>query len=138
MKWKITKCLKTQQPLKLEKKITHRFGNLRLLEFFDVCLTKFDNNQILLNKISHRFPLTTKLFAGWKILIAEGQKLEYFERTANNIFKRMMKIVYQNHAHIWSQLCSICVYYGLYEEIALKKVKRGWNIIITYCLLTPL
>jgi hypothetical protein len=30
--------------------------------FIEVCLTKFKNNQILLNKISHRFLMTTKLF----------------------------------------------------------------------------
>jgi len=38
-------------------------------------LTKFQNNQILLNKVSHRFLLTTKLklFTGWKILIGHIQ-----------------------------------------------------------------
>jgi len=36
---------------------------------FDVCVTKFKNNQILLNKTSHRFILATKLFSGWKSLI---------------------------------------------------------------------
>ncbi len=30
------------------------------LEFFDVCLIEFKNNQILLIKTSHRFLLTTK------------------------------------------------------------------------------
>jgi hypothetical protein len=39
------------------------------LKFFGICLTKFENYQILPNKISHRFPLTTKLFTGWKSLI---------------------------------------------------------------------
>ncbi len=34
-----------------------------------MCLTKFKNNQILLNKISHRLLSTTKLFTGWKSLI---------------------------------------------------------------------
>jgi hypothetical protein len=43
--------------------------SLEVSEFFDVCLTKFKNNQILRNKISHRFQLTTKLFTGWKSLI---------------------------------------------------------------------
>jgi hypothetical protein len=46
--------------------------NLESSEFetcFDVCLTKLKNNQILLNKIVHRFILTTKLFIGWKSLI---------------------------------------------------------------------
>ncbi len=32
-------------------------------------LTKFENYQILLNKISHRFLATTKLFSGQKNLI---------------------------------------------------------------------
>ncbi len=34
-------------------------------EFFGVCLTKLNNNKLLLNKISHRF----LLFNGWKSLI---------------------------------------------------------------------
>jgi hypothetical protein len=38
--------------------------DLESLEFFDACLTKFKNSQILPNKISHRFLLTTKLFIG--------------------------------------------------------------------------
>jgi hypothetical protein len=38
--------------------------DLKTLEFykFDVCLTKFKNNQILFNNISHRCLLTTKPF----------------------------------------------------------------------------
>jgi len=51
----------TQQPLKLEKN-KRRFGILRILENFQAGLAKFENNQILLYKISCR-PLTTmKLF----------------------------------------------------------------------------
>ncbi len=46
-----------------------RFGILRIIYFFDVCLTKFKNDQILLNKISHRFLLTAKLFPGRNIII---------------------------------------------------------------------
>ncbi len=38
-----------------------RFEILRILDIFDACLTKFKNNQILLNKIRHRFLLTNKL-----------------------------------------------------------------------------
>ncbi len=33
-------------------------------------MAKFENNQILLNKISHRFLVTTKLLIGWKIFAA--------------------------------------------------------------------
>ncbi len=45
--------------------------DLESVEFniFYVHLTKFDNYQILLNNISHRFLMTTKLFTGWKSLI---------------------------------------------------------------------
>jgi hypothetical protein len=34
------------------------------LEFFDVSLTNFENYQIVLNKISHRFLVKTELFSG--------------------------------------------------------------------------
>jgi hypothetical protein len=49
---KIPKLQKTKQPLKLEKN-KNRFEILRILEFFDLCLTKLKNNKILPNKISH-------------------------------------------------------------------------------------
>ncbi len=50
----------TQQPCMLEKKTS---TDLESLEFktFGVCLTIFKNNQILLNKISHRFLAIAKL-----------------------------------------------------------------------------
>ncbi len=35
------------------EKNNHRLRNLRILEIFGVCLTKFRNNKILLNEISH-------------------------------------------------------------------------------------
>jgi hypothetical protein len=41
-----------------------RFGIIRILEFLDVCLTELKNNQISLNKFSHRFLVPTKLFCG--------------------------------------------------------------------------
>ncbi len=34
------------------------------LKYFDACLTKVDNYQALLNKTSHRFLETIKLFSG--------------------------------------------------------------------------
>jgi hypothetical protein len=46
------------------RKNMHKFGILAILEFFDVCLTKFEKYQILLNEIWHRFLVTTKLFSG--------------------------------------------------------------------------
>ena len=38
-----------------EKKITTDFESLEFYKFLGACLTKFKNNQILLNKISHTF-----------------------------------------------------------------------------------
>ncbi len=58
---------KTQQPLKLEKareKIRPDVESLECYECFDVRLSKFKNNQILLNKIICRIIPTTKLFSG--------------------------------------------------------------------------
>jgi len=40
------------------------FESLQFLKFFDECLTKLENYQILLYKISHRFLAITKLFSG--------------------------------------------------------------------------
>ncbi len=43
----------------------HIFGIVQILEKkFDVRLTKFENYQILLNKISHRLLVTTKQLSG--------------------------------------------------------------------------
>ncbi len=41
----------------------------KFYKFCDVRLTKFENYQILLNKISHRCQATTKLFRGRKSFI---------------------------------------------------------------------
>ncbi len=40
------------------------FEILRILEIFDASWSKFESYQILLNKISHRFLVTTKLLSG--------------------------------------------------------------------------
>ncbi len=39
------------------------------LEFTGVCLTNYKNNQNLLYKIIHQFPVTAKLLTGWNITI---------------------------------------------------------------------
>ncbi len=52
--WKITIIAKSSTNIKAREKIRTEFYN-----FFHVHLTKFKNNQILLNKISHRFLLPT-------------------------------------------------------------------------------
>ncbi len=61
---KIHKIAKNSATVKLQKN-KQWFWILRIL---DVCLTKLKNNQSLLNKISHIFLLTTRLFTGLKIL----------------------------------------------------------------------
>jgi len=43
--------------------------SLEFKKFFDVCLTKFENYPILLNKISHRFLAEIRLFSGFDNLI---------------------------------------------------------------------
>jgi hypothetical protein len=45
------------------ERIRTDLDSLKLDTSFDACLTKFENYQILLNKISHRFLVTTKLFS---------------------------------------------------------------------------
>ncbi len=51
------------------EKICADLETLEFQKYSDVCLTKFENYQILLNKISHRFLLITKLFSERKSLI---------------------------------------------------------------------
>ncbi len=53
------------------EKLSTDLESTEFYTFFGVCLTTFENYQILLNKISHRFPMTTKLFTGWKSLIGQ-------------------------------------------------------------------
>ncbi len=51
---------------KAREKTQNIFG---ILIFFCICLTKFKNNQILINKISHRYLSATKLCSGQNIPI---------------------------------------------------------------------
>jgi len=56
------------------------FGIFRILENkIYACLTKFENYQILLNKISGRFLVATKLYSGWKSLIYNST-VEFFHQ----------------------------------------------------------
>ncbi len=52
-----------------QRKNEYTFYIIGLLEFFDVSLTKFKNNQILI-KMSQIFLVTTKLFTWWNIIIS--------------------------------------------------------------------
>jgi hypothetical protein len=63
------KIAKNSTNTKAREKISTDLDSLEFYKNFDVCLTKFKNNQILLNKISHIFLLTTKVFIGCKSLI---------------------------------------------------------------------
>jgi hypothetical protein len=53
-------------------KISTDLESLEFKTFLSVGLAKFENNQILLNKISRIFPVAPKLFTEWKILISAG------------------------------------------------------------------
>jgi hypothetical protein len=46
------------------EKISTDWETVEFYLFLYICLTKFENYQILLNKISHRYLATTKLFGG--------------------------------------------------------------------------
>jgi hypothetical protein len=61
---KIYKIANHSATTEAREKISTYLESLEFYKFFDVCLTKFENYQILLNKISHRFLMTTKLFIG--------------------------------------------------------------------------
>jgi hypothetical protein len=60
---KMHKIVKNQTALKLEKKkISRDLESLEIQKNFNVHLTKFKNNEILLDKVSNRNPLKIKLF----------------------------------------------------------------------------
>jgi hypothetical protein len=59
---KNNKIAKNSTTTKAREKIITDLESLEFYKFFDVCFTKVKNNQILLNKISHKFLQTTKLF----------------------------------------------------------------------------
>jgi hypothetical protein len=48
-------------------KASTKLESLKFLKLFDICLTLFWNYSSLLNKISHRILVATKLFAKWNI-----------------------------------------------------------------------
>ncbi len=60
------KIAKNSTIAKAREKISADLESLDFYQKIEVCSTKFENNQILLNRISDRFLLTTK-----KILIAK-------------------------------------------------------------------
>jgi hypothetical protein len=59
-----SKNVKNSTTTKGREKIITDLESLGFQKFFHVCLTKFKNKQILLQKISHRFLLTALLFTG--------------------------------------------------------------------------
>ncbi len=46
------------------EEISTYLETLNFYKFLDTCLTKFENYQNLLNKISHKFLVATKLLSG--------------------------------------------------------------------------
>jgi hypothetical protein len=59
------------------EKISAYLESLEFTKFFDVSLVKSENNQILRNKISHRFLIATKVYTEWKILIVTSTLANY-------------------------------------------------------------
>ncbi len=55
--------------IKVREKISTDLESLHFKENSDMCLTRFITNQIVLNKISHQFLDTTKIFNKWNIPI---------------------------------------------------------------------
>jgi hypothetical protein len=70
-------------------KLSTDLESFEFQKFLDVCFTKLENSQILLNKISHRFLVTTKLFSGWKSLFA----VIFFR--LNSIKKLFTAVIYE-------------------------------------------
>jgi hypothetical protein len=58
------KIAKNSATTKAGAKISTDLESSEFQKIFDECLTKFKHKQILRNKISHRFLLTSKLFTG--------------------------------------------------------------------------
>ncbi len=58
------KIAKKSTNTKARERISTFWNPYNFSNFFGVCLTKFLMNKFLLNKISHRFLLTTMLFTG--------------------------------------------------------------------------
>jgi hypothetical protein len=56
--------IEKSQNCEAREKISTYLESLEFYKNFDACLTKFVNYQILLNKINHIFPVTTKVFSG--------------------------------------------------------------------------
>ncbi len=67
--WKIADNSATTEA---REKISTFLESIEFQKLFDVCLTKFENCQILLNQFSHWCLVTTKLFSVWKSLIANS------------------------------------------------------------------
>ncbi len=71
------KIVNNSTTTKARDKNKHRFAILRTLDILlKFHLTKFKNDQILLNKISRIIFVITQLFIGWKTYIVAGLSME--------------------------------------------------------------
>ncbi len=93
---KIYKIANNPATTEAREKISTYLESLEFYKHFDLWLTKFENYQILLNKISHRFLMTTKLFIGWKSLIKNWKVLIFWNSGA----KCKKSIVVQNKPNL--------------------------------------
>jgi hypothetical protein len=58
-----TKVANNSTTAEAREKIGTDLESFKFYKFSDACLTEFENYQILLNKMSHRFQVTNKLFS---------------------------------------------------------------------------
>jgi hypothetical protein len=62
---------------KASEKVSTDFESIKFWKFFDA----LKNNKNLLNKISHRFLMKTKLLTGWKSLIGRTLDTQLYDST---------------------------------------------------------
>ncbi len=72
----------------------------KFYKFVDVGVAKFENNPILLNKINHRFLVTTRLFMERKILMSkrvekQKSKMELFQKLNSKELSQLINTLYK-------------------------------------------
>ena len=91
---------KNSTTTKAREKISTDLESLEFEKNFDVCLTKFKNNQILLNKITHRSYLQpSNLPRERTSFIIVRNKLECFSQAG--LFKQLLSLSVRSGAPTW-------------------------------------
>ncbi len=96
------KIAKNSTNTEASKKIKIDLQSSEFHIFLDAGFTKFKTEQILLNKISHRFLDTTKLFIGWSIPISVRKCKERLFPGIESVKQKKIKI-----QKIFVEFCAI-------------------------------